>query len=79
MVSIGTKIRSRSEASPVNFRALEKARDAVATLRAIKPLLSPRDEETLSILIDKQLMEVLDKSIREAASGKLKPLASILK
>ncbi len=79
MASVITKERAKRESTPLNFRALEEARNAVATLRALKPMLSKRDEETLSILMDKELTNLLDKSLREARAGKLEPLSSILK
>ncbi|MEK7576541.1 MAG: hypothetical protein AAB482_02490 [Patescibacteria group bacterium] len=75
MVSIKTKQRTPN----LNIRVLEEARDAVARLRALKPLLSLQDEETLSLLIDKQLLTSLEKSLREAQQGKVEPLGNILK
>ncbi len=59
--------------------ALEEAREAVVKLKTLKPLLSPKDEETLAILIDKQLMGHLEKSLSEEARGKVEPLKNILK
>ena len=72
-------VQKQSPASHVRFRILEEARDAVAKLRTLQPLLSPQDQETLAILMDQDLMQHLDKSLREAASGKTEPLAHILK
>lgn len=74
-----TASRQRTTASPLRVRVLEEARDAVAKLRTLQPLLSPQDAETLAILIDQDLMRHLDKSLRETAAGKTKPLAHILK
>lgn len=62
-----------------NFRVLERAREAVTTLRMLKPLLSSQDEETLSILIDQELVQHLERSLKEAEKGKREPLKNILK
>ena len=74
-----TTTQKQSPANHVRFRILEEARDAVAKLRTLRPLLSPQDQETLAILMDQDLMQHLDKSLREAASGKTEPLVNILK
>lgn len=63
----------------LNFRALEEAHEAVVKLKTLKPFLSPQDEETLAILIDKELINHLEKSLREADEGKIEPLQNILK
>ena len=65
-------------AGPVRFLALEEARDAVTTIRTLKPLLTEQDEETLAILMDKELVSLLDTSLHEMHDGKLEPLQSIL-
>lgn len=69
----------KSKTSDIGFKALEEARDAVIKLKALQPLLSPEDEETLAILMDKQLIDQLTQSLKEAHKGKLEPLNSILK
>ncbi len=69
----------REATASLSFRALEEAKNAVVTLRALKPMLSRQDEETLSLMIDKKLMGSLEKSLREAHTGKLEPLSLILK
>ena len=65
---------------PSNTRvgALKKAHSAVITLRTLKPFLTPQDEETLTIMMDKELMTSLKKSITEAKARKLEPLERIL-
>lgn len=63
---------------PYNFRVFEEAHEAVVKLKTLKPFLSPQDEETLAILIDKELMNHLEKSLREANEGKIEPLQNIL-
>ena len=70
-----TKTKKKS----VNPLALEEAKDAVTKLKSIKPFLTRSDEETLGILIDKELMETLSKSLDEAGRGEYKPLRSVLK
>ena len=62
-----------------SFRALEEAREAVITLRTLRPLLSEQDEETLALLVDRELMRDLETSLKEAEDGKLEPISSILK
>ena len=65
-----TKTRKRG----INPLVLEEARDAVTKLKNIKPFLTRADEETLGILIDKELMKTLSKSLDEAGRGKYKPV-----
>lgn len=78
---MATKIRTGKHLlrTPVQFRVLEEAREAVYRLRALRPLLTPQDEETLAILMDKELTRHLEKSLREEADGDLEPLENILK
>ena len=59
--------------------ALEEAREAVVKIKTLKPLLSAKDEETLAVLMDKELISQLDESLKEAREGKLEPLENILK
>lgn len=75
----GAEVHTDSRESHTRFRILEEAREAVTRLRTLKPFLSPQDEETLAILIDKELMEHLEKSVKEMAEGKIEPLKHILK
>lgn len=65
--------------SPLRFRAFEEAREAVVRLRTLKPFLSPQDEEALALLMDRELMAHLEKSLKEADQGKVEPLRNILK
>jgi hypothetical protein len=58
--------------------ALNEARSAVTTLRTLQPFLSEADKETLSTLIDKELIGTLKKSLQEEREGKVEPLESIL-
>ncbi len=62
----------------VGFRVLEEARDAVTKLRTLRPLLTPQDSETLAVLMDEEVMDHLDNSIREAEAGDTDTLGSIL-
>jgi hypothetical protein len=59
--------------------AFEEAKEAVIKIKTLRPHLSPKDEETLSILMDKELMAHLDKSLKEARKGKVEPIGNILK
>lgn len=61
-----------------SFRALEEAREAIIKLGTLKPFLSPQDEETLALLMDKKLMAHLERSINEASAGQFEPLENIL-
>ena len=63
---------------PISPLALEEAKDAVTKLKSIKPFLTDADEETLGILIDKELVNILSKSLSEAKRGEYKPLESVL-
>ncbi|KKT96548.1 MAG: hypothetical protein UW97_C0008G0005 [Parcubacteria group bacterium GW2011_GWA2_45_15] len=63
---------------PTSPLALEEAKDAVIKLKSIKPFLTRADEETLGILIDKELVSNLSKSLSEAQRGEYEPLESIL-
>jgi len=58
--------------------ALEEAKDAVTKLKSIRPFLTPADEETLGILIDKELVSNLSKSLSEAKRGEYESLESVL-
>lgn len=80
-MAIATKTRTGKNLlrAPVQFRVLEEAREAVYRLRALRPLLTPEDEETLTILMDKELIRHLEKSLREEANGDLEPLGNIWK
>ena len=71
---ISTKVSKSSQQA----RAFESARDAVLTLRDSKSSLSSQDKETLSILMDKEIIGQLNTSLREAKEGKVEPLENIL-
>ena len=76
MAPIKTLTKSKNVSQ--RFHALEEAREAVIKLRTLKAFLSPQDEETLALLMDKDLMRHLQKSLQEAAQGMTEPLYSIL-
>lgn len=61
-----------------NHLALEEAKDAITKLKSMIPFLSPSDEETLAILIDKELVKDLSSSVSEAEQGQYEPLEPIL-
>jgi hypothetical protein len=61
------------------FQIFEEAQEAVIKLKTLKPFLMPRDEETLELLMDKELMAHLAKSLKETEKRKLEPLDHILK
>ncbi|OGF22190.1 hypothetical protein A2Y83_03565 [Candidatus Falkowbacteria bacterium RBG_13_39_14] len=76
---MNTAIKSKLNSNfPLRLKIFEEAQEAINKLKILKPLLTPQDEETLSILMDKKLLSHLDKSIKEANEGKLEPLKNIL-
>ena len=56
----------------------EKAREAVITLKTLKPTLSPAELETLGLLMDNDAMETIEQSAKEAAAGQYQPLERAL-
>ena len=72
-----TKVKFQEK--PSSSLAFEEAREAVVKIKTLKPLLSPKDEASLAILVDKELMTRLGKSLKEANEGKVEPLENILK
>lgn len=74
-----TMPQAKLKSNSLHFRALEEAREAVLKLSTLKPLLTSQDEETLALLMDKELMAQLEKSLGEAEAGKLEPLHNILR
>ncbi len=54
------------------------AEEAIIKLKTLARLLSSEDRETLSILMDTEMMSDLNWSIQEAAAGKYEPIESIL-
>lgn len=73
------KTATRHNNSNINLYALKEAQEAIFKILTLKPLLSKKDEETLSLLLDKKLMNQLKKSLKEAEIGELEPLKNILK
>lgn len=61
------------------FKPLEEAREAVFKLNFLKQYLTPQDEETLEILMDKKIMAHIEKSVIEAKNEQFEPLSNILK
>ncbi len=64
--------------SSQSARAFERAKNAVFVLRETCASLSSQEEETLGILMDKELMSQLNASLREAKIGNTEPLENIL-
>jgi len=58
--------------------AFEEARESVTRLSTLKPFLTSADEETLSILMDKKLMDALQSSISDSIARKVSPLRTVL-
>ena len=68
-----------SSKDTVRFYAFEKAREAALTLLELRESLEPGELETLEILLDKESVDQLSKSVKEAQEGKLEPIENILK
>ena len=69
---------AHSTTSLSSFRILEEAHEAITKLKTLSSLLTPQDQETLALLMDKELARQLEQSVDEAKKGKLEPLESIL-
>ena len=54
------------------------AEEAIIKLKTLAQLLSPEDRETLSVLMDTEVVSDLNVSIQEAATGEYEPIESIL-
>lgn len=76
-----TKIKISPQQRKIHTRsgAFKKAHEAVKTLWTLTPLLSSKEEETLAVLVDKELVSQLDKSLSEVRKGRTEPLKNILK
>lgn len=61
-----------------NIKAFEEARNAIVKLETLSRFLSPADLETLEILLDKKIINLLAKSLKEAESKKLEPIEKII-
>ena len=70
-----TKLKFQEK--PRSSLAFEEAREAVVKIKTLKPLLSPKDTETLTVLMDKELISHLGRSLNEAKEGKVEPLENI--
>ncbi len=71
--------KTRSHSKSISNIAFEEAREAVVKIKTLQPLLSSKEEETLSILMDKELMSHLKTSLNEAKNHQFEPLENILK
>lgn len=57
----------------------EEAREAVITLKNLRKYLTPSELETLEILLDKNAVRQISRSLKEAEKGKFEPFKNILK
>lgn len=57
----------------------EEAREAAITLKNLQKYLTQSELETLEILLDKNTVRQLSKSLKEANKEKFEPLKNILK
>lgn len=56
----------------------EKTREAVLTIKTLRPALTSAEVESLMILLDNDAMETIEKSVDEAANGNFEPLAQAI-
>lgn len=57
----------------------EKAREAVITIKTLRPTLSPAEQETLAILLDSEAVETIEKSVDEADAGVFESLENAIR
>ena len=74
-----TTVTAKDRISASNPLFFEEAREAAITLRNLRRHLTPAELETLEILLDKQTVSQLSKSLKETKNKKLEPIRSILK
>ena len=72
---MATAIKNRTK---TDIKAFEEAREALIKLETLSKLLTPTDLETLEILLDKNAINIISKSLKEAEAGKLEPIKKIL-
>lgn len=63
---------------PINNLAFEKAREAIIVLGTISTFLDSNAKETLEILMDKNLMNDLEKSLQDTNANRVSKLETIL-
>ena len=56
----------------------EKTREAVMTIKNLRPVLSAAEVETLLLLLDNEAMETIERSVEEAAAGVFEPLETAM-
>lgn len=56
----------------------EEARETVVRLSTLQKFLSPADEESLALLMDKKFMKHFEQSLDDVKKGKIEPLSSVL-
>ena len=66
-----TTMTTHKHPHPYTF---EKAREAVITIKTLRPTLSATERETLALLLDSDAMETVEKSMEEADAGMFEPL-----
>ncbi|MBI4276796.1 hypothetical protein HY629_03085 [Candidatus Uhrbacteria bacterium] len=52
----------------------EKAREAVVTIKTLRPTLTSAERETLALLLDHDAMETIERGVEEVARGQVEPL-----
>ncbi len=60
------------------FVVFEEARETVVRLSTLQKFLSPADEESLALLMDKKFMKHIEQSLDDVKKGKVEALSSVL-
>ena len=61
-----------------NPRLFEEAREAIIKLETLSRVLTRAELETLELLFDKRARAIIPKSLQEAESRTIEPIATIL-
>lgn len=61
-----------------NPRLFEEAREAIVKLETLSRVLTRAELETLELLFDKRARAIIAKSLQEAESRTIEPIAAIL-
>jgi len=68
-----------SNKEETRIQIFEEAKAAAFLLLKLKKFLTPSELETLEILLDKDSLSQIEKSLKEVKKGKIKPLKTLLK
>ena len=66
------------QSKQASLKSFEEAREAVIKLEILSRQLSPGQLETLEILLDKQAVATISRSVQEAQNGNYESIETIL-